>query len=88
MSDDIRLSHDQLFEVILSLKTVEDCKAFFQDLCTEKELDSMTQRIKAAKLLKKGETYEQIISKTDISSATLSRVSRSLKYGNGYKKIL
>lgn len=88
MSDDIRLSHDQLFEVILSLKTVEDCKAFFQDLCTEKELDSMTQRIKAAKLLKKGETYEQIISKTDISSATLSRVSRSLKYGKGYKKIL
>ena len=88
MSDDIRLSHDQLFEVILSLKTIEDCKAFFQDLCTEKELDSMTQRIKAAKLLKKGETYEQIISKTDISSATLSRVSRSLKYGKGYKKIL
>ena len=88
MSDDISLSHNELFEVILNLSSIEDCKAFFSDLCTEKELDSMTQRIKAAKLLKKGETYEQIIKKTDISSATLSRVSKSYKYGNGYKKVL
>ena len=48
----------------------------------------MTQRIKAAKLLLDGETYEQIIAKTEISSATLSRVSRCVKYGEGYKKIL
>ena len=58
------------------------------ELCTVTELNSMTQRIKAAKLLKNGETYEKIISKTEISSATLSRVSKSFKYGEGYKKFL
>ena len=88
MSDDIINSQDELFEVILSLKNKEDCKEFFCDLCTIKELNSMTQRIKAAKMLLDGETYEKIISKTDISSATLSRISKCVKYGNGYKKIL
>ena len=88
MSDDIKNSYGELFEVIINLKTKEDCELFFRDLCTIKELDSMTQRIKAAKLLLDGETYEQIIKKTDISSATLSRVSRCVKYGEGYKKIL
>jgi len=66
----------------------EDCELFFRDLCTVKELDSMAQRISSAKLLLNGETYESIIKKTDISSATLSRVSRCVKYGEGYKKIL
>ena len=88
MSEDIINSHDQLFEVILSLKTKEDCKDFFSDLCTIKELNSMTQRIKAAKMLIDGETYEKIIAKTDISSATLSRISKCVKYGTGYKKVL
>ena len=88
MSEDIINSQDELFEVILSLKNKEDCKEFFCDLCTIKELNSMTQRIKAAKMLLDGETYEKIIAKTDISSATLSRVSRCVKYGNGYKKFL
>lgn len=88
MSDDIKNSYGELFDVLLSLKTKEDYEDFFRDLCTIKELDSMTQRIKAAKLLKNGETYEKIISKTDISSATLSRVSRCVKYGTGYKKFL
>jgi TrpR-related protein YerC/YecD len=88
MSEDIKNSYGELFEIILSLKSKEDCEDFFRDLCTVKELDSMTQRVKAAKLLKNGETYEKIISKTDISSATLSRVSRCVKYGNGYKKFL
>ncbi len=88
MSEDIKFSHGELYQIILSLKTEEDCKAFFSDLCTIKELDSMTQRVKAAKLLVKGETYEKIISKTDISSATLSRVSKCVKYGEGYKKFL
>lgn len=88
MSEDIVLMHKDLFETILKLKTVEDCEDFFSDLCTMKELNSMTQRITAGKLLKNGETYEQIISKTDISSATLSRVSRCVKYGKGYKKFL
>ena len=88
MSGDISLSHSELFSAILSLKTEEECKEFFEDLCTIKELDSMTQRVIAAKLLLDGQTYEKIIAKTDISSATLSRVSRCVKYGDGYKKIL
>ena len=88
MSDDIKSSYGELFKAVLSLKTEEDCELFFNDLCTIKELNSMTQRIKAAKLLMDGETYEKIISKTDISSATLSRVSRCVKYGKGYKKVL
>ena len=88
MSGDIKNSYGELYKAVLNLKTEEDCKAFFNDLCTMKELDSMAQRITAAKLLLSGETYEQIIKKTDISSATLSRVSRSVKYGEGYKKFL
>ena len=88
MSGDISISHSELFKAILSIKTEQECKEFFEDLCTAKELDSMTQRIIAAKLLLDGQTYEKIISKTDISSATLSRVSRCVKYGDGYKKIL
>ena len=88
MSGDIKNYYGELFESIVKLNSVEDCELFFRDLCTIKELDSMTQRIKAAKLLLDGETYEQIIAKTEISSATLSRVSRCVKYGEGYKKIL
>ena len=88
MSEDIKNSYGELFDVILNLKTKQDCELFFKDLCTIKELDSMTQRIKSAKLLIDGETYEKIIAKTDISSATLSRISRCVKYGDGYKKFL
>lgn len=88
MSEDIKNSYGELFSAILNLKTEQDCEIFFKDLCTIKELDSMAQRVKAAKLLMDGETYEKIISKTDISSATLSRISRCVKYGEGYKKFL
>ena len=88
MSEDMKGAHLELYQTLLKLKTVEDCETFLRDLCTMKELDSMAQRILAAKLLISGETYESIIKKTDISSATLSRVSRCVKYGEGYKKIL
>lgn len=88
MSGDIKNAYGELYKAIISLKNEEDCELFLRDLCTVKELDSMTQRVKAAKLLLSGETYEQIIKKTDISSATLSRVSRCVKYGDGYKKFL
>ena len=80
--------YNELYEIILKLKSIDDCEEFFSDLCTIKELDSMTQRVVAGKLLISGETYEKIISKTDISSATLSRVSRCVKNGKGYKKFL
>lgn len=81
-------NHEKLYEIILSLKTVEDCDKFFSDLCTYTELDSMTQRVNAAKLLLENETYEKIIKETNISSATLSRVSKCVKYGEGYKKFV
>lgn len=84
----IESNHTELFNTILKLKTVEDCEIFFSDLCTYKELDAMSQRIRAAHLLAEGETYEKIISETDISSATLSRVSKCVKYGKGYKKFV
>ena len=88
MSEDMSVQIKELFEVILQLKSVDDCQDFFNDLCTYNELDSMAQRLQAAKLLKNNETYEQIIAKTGISSATLSRVSRCLKHGAGYNKFV
>ncbi len=78
----------ELYNVILKLKTIEDCQAFFEDVCTYREIEQMAQRVNAAKLLLKGETYENVTSKTDISSATLSRVSKCVKYGKGYSKFL
>lgn len=88
MSENNEQDIKSLYETILKLKDIKDCEEFFADLCTYKEIDSMAQRIKAAKMLSKNETYEQIIAQTDISSATLSRVSRALKYGKGYKKFI
>ena len=88
MSEELKTKYKELFETILKLKTVDECEEFFSDLCTYKELDSMASRISAAKLLIKGETYEEIIKSTDISSATLSRVNKCVKYGTGYKKFL
>ncbi len=81
-------NYKELFETIIKLKSVEDCSLLLEDLCTYKELDAMAQRLRAAKLLLEGETYEQILQKTNISSATLSRVSKCVKYGTGYKKFL
>lgn len=77
-----------LFKAILSLKTEQECQDFFDDLCTNKEIEQMAQRVCAAKLLMEGKTYNQVIEETDISSATLSRVSRCVQYGKGYSEIL
>lgn len=79
---------DALFQLILQLDNMEDCRALFDDLCTRKELEKMAERIYAAKLLLAGNTYNQVIAQADISSATLSRVSRCVQYGNGYRKLL
>ena len=78
----------ELYSLVLSLETAEDCECLFEDLCTAKELEQMAQRIKAAKLLMEGKTYNQVMEECEISSATLSRVSRCVQYGNGYKKFL
>jgi TrpR-related protein YerC/YecD len=77
-----------LYTTILNCETVEDLEDLFDDLCTYKEVEQMAQRIAAAKCLMQGDTYETVIKKTEISSATLSRVSRAVKYGEGYKKVL
>ena len=77
-----------LFKAVLSLKNEQECQDFFDDLCTNKEVEQMAQRVCAAKLLMDGKTYNQVIEETDISSATLSRVSRCVQYGKGYSEIL
>ena len=79
---------DDLYDLIASLKSREDCRALFSDMCTNKEIEQMAQRIYAARLLIEGNTYNQVIEETDISSATLSRVSRRVQYGEGYRKFL
>ena len=81
-------SIDRLFEVILSLESVEDCYNFFEDLCTIKELEDMAQRLDTAILLDEGENYQAICQKIGISTATISRVSKCLKYGDGYRYAL
>lgn len=80
---------DQLFESILSLKTLEECYLFFDDLCTVNELRSLAQRLEVARMLRQGHTYHQIERETGASTATISRVKRCLNYGNdGYKLVL
>ena len=77
--------NDQMYEAILSLKTVEECKRFFEDLCTLTELQAMEQRFQVAVLRAQGMIYVDILEKTGASSATISRVNRSLLSGsNGY----
>ena len=77
-----------LFELIASLKTGADCADLFADLCTRREIENMAERLCAAKLLLEGKTYSQVIAQTDISSATLSRISQCVQYGKGYSKFL
>ena len=78
-----------LYEAILSLETPEECRAFFQDLCTVAELRAMAQRLKVAQLLDEGLIYNDILQRTGASSATISRVNRALQYGaDGYKTVL
>ena len=79
---------DDLYDLIASLKSREECRELFSDMCTNKEIEQMAQRIYAARLLIEGKTYNQVIEETDISSATLSRVSRCVQYGEGYRKFL
>ena len=79
---------DALFSLILQLDNLADCRALFDDLCTRKEVEKMAERIYAAKLLLEGKTYNQVMSQADISSATLSRVSRCVQYGTGYRRVL
>ena len=79
---------DSLFEAVLLLKNKEECYTFFEDLCTINELLSLSQRFEVAKMLKNDNTYLEIAEKTGASTATISRVNRSLTYGNdGYDMV-
>ena len=79
---------EALYALILRLDNLQDCRALFEDMCTRKELEKMAERIFAAKLLLQGNTYNQVMEKTDMSSATLCRVSQCVQYGKGYSKLL
>lgn len=79
---------DGLCEAILTLETVEECYRFLEDICTVKEIQAIAQRLEVAKLLKNKKTYTEIEALTGASTATISRVNRSLTYGvDGYKLV-
>ena len=85
----MKKKNDRLYEAILTLETPEECYHFFQDLCTVAEMRSMEQRFEVACLLNEGYIYNDIVEKTGASSATISRVNRSLINGaGGYESIL
>ena len=79
---------DDLFKAILTLETVEECYKFFEDVCTIKELNDMAQRLDAAFMLDEGANYQTISQEIGISTATISRVSKCLKYGTGYRQAI
>ena len=80
---------DQLFRAVLSLQSLEECYQCFEDLCTVKELQAIAQRLEVAYMLSEGMSYQQTIERTGASSATISRVKRSLEYGaGGYELVL
>ena len=79
---------DHLFQAVLALKSIDECYAFFEDVCTVNELLSLSQRYEVAKMLREKKTYLEIAEQTGASTATISRVNRSLNYGNdGYNMI-
>lgn len=80
--------NDQLCNAVLQLQTVEECYQFFEDICTISELKAMSQRLEVAKMLQKRHTYDEIVSRTGASTATISRVKRCLNYGaDGYSLV-
>ena len=80
---------DFLFSAMMTLETLDDFYSFFEDLCTASEIKSMAQRIQVASLLDEGKTYSEIFEITGVSTATISRVNRSLEYGaDGYQTAL
>lgn len=79
----------RLYEAIMTLKSAEECQMFFEDLCTIKEIDDMTQRIEVAEMLNENKSYQEVAKTTGASTATICRVNKCLNYGsNGYKLVL
>ncbi|MEE1186572.1 MAG: YerC/YecD family TrpR-related protein [Acutalibacteraceae bacterium] len=82
-------SIDRLFKTILNLETVEECYEYFEDICTIKEIQDLAQRLDTAVLLDEGVNYQKISEDVGVSTATIGRVSRCLKYGSGgYRKAI
>jgi TrpR-related protein YerC/YecD len=80
---------DGFFEAICKLSTVDDCRKFFEDVCTIKEIEDMSGRLDVARLLREGKSYQEVSRETGASTATISRVSRCLNYGaGGYDLVL
>lgn len=80
---------EEFYEAILTLETIEDCYKFFEDVCTIKEIQSISQRLKVAKMLRENRTYTQIEHTTGVSTATISRISKFLHFGpGGYNLVL
>ena len=78
-----------LYDATLTLKNEEECRMFFEDICTIKELETITQRLEVAKMLLEGSTFNEIVSATGASTTTISRVNRCLRYGEGgYKMVI
>ena len=87
-SDHKQQKIDDLYRLIADIHDPQQIRDLFDDLCTRKEIDNMAERVFAAKLLMEGNTYNQIMAQSDISSATQSRVSRCVQYGKGYSQLL
>ena len=82
-------SMERLFDTILALKDKDECRAYFQDLCTVKELQDMAQRLDTAILLSQGYSYKKIMENVEVSTATIGRVSKCLNYGSGgYRSVI
>ena len=88
LRNDKTMRHE-LYERLVKIESVEEAEKFLDDLCTIKELEAMSQRLRAAKMLLEGKTYNEIVEETEISSATLARVSKCVRYGDGgYKTVI
>lgn len=81
-------STDRLFEVILKLQTVDECYAFFEDLCTVREIKDISQRLDVAFLLDEGKKYQEIFEQTGASTSTICRVNKCYMYGSGYQNAI
>ncbi|MBQ0071977.1 MAG: helix-turn-helix domain-containing protein [Spirochaetales bacterium] len=80
---------DQFYKAVLSLESLEECRKFFEDVCTIKELQDLIQRLQVAVMLDEGKNYQEISKETSVSSATISRVNRCLMYGDGgYRTVI
>ena len=89
MKPQITEDNRSLFEAILSLESIDECAAFFEDICTIKELQDLSQRLAVARMLHLGDKYQTIEEKTGASTATISRVNKCLNYGSGgYRDVL